>query len=641
MVFGDCLRAPRRLRLVFVSVMVLLTAALGGLGWRLLDQERTLALQSLAEQRDSAADLVTAALEKRLTALEQKLETAFLSPETAWPRTEGAILVRFGSDSIETWPPNKLIFYPKLPEKPDDSAGLFARADELEFRKNDHAGAIAEASAHARSQIPGIRAQALARIARNCAKAGKARESVETYARLAELGSVPVGEIPAALAAGLGILTQERDPASRATAAETLYRQIHSARWPISYATYQYLRAETISALPGPESLPPDIALAEAVRWLWERWSTGENPGVRSIRTSHDAILIVPRVSAAALKVFIADTKYIEQHWLADLKPILEGRHMRLALTSPDGRPFVGDAPVTGTRSAVRLAAATALPWNLEIISTDQGGSTWEVRRKLLFAGVALLLVLILIGSWFIGRVVTHELAVAQLQSDFVSAVSHEFRTPLTSLCQLSELLVRDRVATDEDRREYYKLLHNESHRLRRMVEALLNFGRLEANRMQFRFEAMNAAALVRQSAAEFEQRQQSRPCRIEVTAKAEHPLINADRDTLRCVLWNLLDNAFKYSPDSDTVWVDLANNGVIVEIAVRDRGIGIPRAEQRRIFERFVRGSAVRERGIGGTGIGLAMARQIVRAHGGDIIVESELAKGSTFRVQLPEAQS
>src|SRR5436309_11815623 len=86
----------------------------------------------------------------------------------------------------------------------------------------------------------------------------------------------------------------------------------------------------------------------------------------------------------------------------------------------------------------------------------------------------------------------------------FVSAVSHEFRTPLTSLCQLSELLMRDRVASDADRRQYYELLHRESHRLRRLVEALLDFGRLEAGRMPFRFEELDAAALLRQSAADF-----------------------------------------------------------------------------------------------------------------------------------------
>lgn len=161
-----------------------------------------------------------------------------------------------------------------------------------------------------------------------------------------------------------------------------------------------------------------------------------------------------------------------------------------------------------------------------------------------------------------------------------------------------------------------------------------------EANRMQFRFEDIEAVTLVLQSTAEFEQGQQSGGCRIEVTSRAESTMVRADGETLRCVFWNLFENAVKYSPDCDTVWVDLDKNGSQVEIAVRGRGIGIPRAEHRRIFEKFIRGSTARERGIrGSTGIGLAMARQIVRAHGGHVMLESEPAKGSTFGIVLPEA--
>ena len=98
--------------------------------------------------------------------------------------------------------------------------------------------------------------------------------------------------------------------------------------------------------------------------------------------------------------------------------------------------------------------------------------------------------------------------------------------------------------------------------------------------------------------------------------------------------------NAVKYSPDCDTVWVELTKNGKQVEIAVRDHGVGIPRSEQQRIFEKFVRGSVAREHNIRGTGLGLAMARQIAQAHGGEITVESEPGKGSTFRVLLPGAE-
>ncbi len=357
-----------------------------------------------------------------------------------------------------------------------------------------------------------------------------------------------------------------------------------------------------------------------------------------SVPTSGGAVLLIWRIAAGELHGFAADAEYLEKHWLAELKPLLDSRGVRLVLTNPDGRRVLGEAPSRGSRSAVRLASVTQLPWTLQVFQSGDDGGAWQSRRTLLLAGIAVLVALILTGGWFIGRAVSHEMAVAQLQSDFVSAVSHEFRTPLTSLCQLSELLMRGRVAGEQDRLQYYELLHGESQRLRRLVESLLNFGRLESGKLQFRFEELDAAAFVRQSVAEFAKGQQASGHRIEVETDAASSVIHGDRETLGCVFWNLFENAVKYSPDCDTVWVQLTRKGKQVEIAVRDRGVGIPRNEQRRIFGKFVRGSAARESGIRGTGIGLAMARQIVRAHGGEVSLESEPGKGSTFRVLLPE---
>jgi signal transduction histidine kinase len=154
---------------------------------------------------------------------------------------------------------------------------------------------------------------------------------------------------------------------------------------------------------------------------------------------------------------------------------------------------------------------------------------------------------------------------------------------------------------------------------------------------MHFHWETLDSGELVRQSAAEFAQAHRAAGHRFDVETTGTPPPVHADREALRCVLWNLFENAVKYSPAADTVWVVVAGKARQVEIAVRDQGAGIPRHEQRRIFERFVRGSLARENNIRGTGVGLAMARQIVRAHGGDITVESEPGRGSTFRVLLP----
>ena len=124
---------------------------------------------------------------------------------------------------------------------------------------------------------------------------------------------------------------------------------------------------------------------------------------------------------------------------------------------------------------------------------------------------------------------------------------------------------------------------------------------------------------------------------RIELTSDGAAPVVRADREALGRALWNLLDNAVKYSPACPTVWVDLAREGQRVAIRVRDQGLGIPAEEQKEIFRKFVRGAAAKAASVKGTGIGLALVEHIVRAHGGEVRLESQPGQGSTFTILLP----
>ena len=635
--------ASRQLRSVFVGTMLLLSATLGWLGWRFLQQDQQLATQRLAERRETAADLAVAALEKRLSGVEQDLSNILMAGEP--PKTlamaDGTVLVQFQPGTVRVWPQGRLIYYPGLPEPPEPSTAVFEVADELEFKSHGYSRAIGALREPAASSNATVRAAALVRIARNCLNSGRFREALKAYEQLSTLGPVPVAGMPAALAGGLGVLAvfeRQNNRARLNQAAHTLGRDLRSGRWPITSGTYHHIAQEISRWDPEADGdSKPRVALAEAVERLWERWRTGmTQPGGRdSIETSSGSVLLVWRRSESMIAAFAAAGEFLEKRW-----PTPNG--VRLVLTNADGRPMQGTLPERGGRPAIRLSSATQLPWTVQVFSTSDAGElgTLRSRREFLVAAMGVLLAVIVTGGWFIGNSVARELAVARLQSDFVSTVSHEFRTPLTTLCQLSELLKRGRVAGDQDRQTYYELLYSESDRLRRLIEGLLNFGRLEAGRMQFQREMLDAAALVRQSAAEFAQGQQACGHRFEVATTEPAP-VRADREALRCVLWNLFENAVKYSPDCETIRVELANNGRQVEIAVKDQGVGIPRSEQRRIFEKFERGSAARASNIRGTGLGLAMARRIVRAHSGDITVESEPGKGSTFRVLLPVEKS
>ena len=207
----------------------------------------------------------------------------------------------------------------------------------------------------------------------------------------------------------------------------------------------------------------------------------------------------------------------------------------------------------------------------------------------------------------------------------------------MTSLCLLTEQLASGRISAAEDQAEYYGILARESQRLRRLVEGLLNFGRMEAGAVEYRFETIDPAELVQTVAREFEHDVEANGFRVEVKVNGDTPLLRADRAALACAVWNLLDNAVKYSPECLTVWADVAREEGRAAIRVRDHGSGIPAAEQARIFDKFVRGEAAKQASIRGTGVGLAMVHHIVEAHGGEIRLESKIGEGSVFTLLLP----
>ena len=157
---------------------------------------------------------------------------------------------------------------------------------------------------------------------------------------------------------------------------------------------------------------------------------------------------------------------------------------------------------------------------------------------------------------------------------------------------------------------------------------------------IEYRFEPLDPADLVREVVAEFQREIAANEHRIEVKANGAMPCIRADREALGRALWNLLDNAAKYSPESPMIWVDLGCEDQRVAIQVRDRGRGIPAAERKTIFDKFVRGATSKTSGVEGAGIGLSMVQHIVQAHGGDVRLESEPGRGSTFTILLPAGE-
>jgi signal transduction histidine kinase len=329
-------------------------------------------------------------------------------------------------------------------------------------------------------------------------------------------------------------------------------------------------------------------------------------------------------------------------YWRTQWRKLEAEGGIALRVESPAGKILYGEKSASAA-VIYRPAGVTGLPWSLTVYPATQAAPQEAAlaRRRLLLAGLAVFAILLAAGTWLIGRAISKELAVARLQSDFVSAVSHEFRTPLTALRQLSELLARGRVSDESARQRAYEVMQGESDRLARLVESLLDFGRMQSGAFKYRFETVDAGQWAGRVVDDFRLSSRGRGRAIHFRSHGIESAIRADREALSGALWNLLDNAVKYSPEGRPVEVDLQSRDGKVEVSVRDQGLGIAEQDLKHVFDKFYRGEAAKSNGTKGTGIGLALVREIVRAHGGTVRAASATGKGSEFTLVLPWQES
>lgn len=271
--------------------------------------------------------------------------------------------------------------------------------------------------------------------------------------------------------------------------------------------------------------------------------------------------------------------------------------------------------------------------WQFVVNASDVSPvARWQGR--LMMWSVTLCLGAILVGVYWTWKRIQQEGALSRLKTDFVSNVSHELRTPLASIRLFVETLRLKRYRSASEAEEYLTILQQENERLTRLVNRVLDFSRMEQGRKQFHFAEGDLKAVVKETVEVFQRQMGEEQCEFFIQIVEDIPALTFDRDAIAEVLLNLLYNAVKYSHPPRRVSVRLARGNGTVTLAVQDNGIGIPKREQKRIFERFYRVDDTLTREVEGSGLGLAMVQYIVEAHGATISVESTVGEGSTFTV-------
>ena len=314
-----------------------------------------------------------------------------------------------------------------------------------------------------------------------------------------------------------------------------------------------------------------------------------------------------------------------------------------VALLDDNGKPVTMSIPnfaAARQRPFVASEIGEVLPhWKVAVYQLDPSRLNRNARTVRLTLGllIAVLVLAIAVGSWLIVADLRRQLTLARQKTDFVSNVSHELKTPLTSIRMFAEMLAEDRVTEPDKRRQFHQIIASEASRLTRLINNVLDFARLERGEKKYQFAELDLAALVAETVAAYRPHLESAGFTLACELPPRPVPVRGDRDALAQVLVNLLSNAEKYSGERKEVAVQMEVEAGAAEVLVLDRGTGVPRGSEEKIFEQFFRAHDSLGSGIQGSGLGLTLARQIARAHGGDVTFQPRDGGGSCFTLRLP----
>jgi signal transduction histidine kinase len=311
-----------------------------------------------------------------------------------------------------------------------------------------------------------------------------------------------------------------------------------------------------------------------------------------------------------------------------------------IRVTEPEGEILYENAPTPDDRFEVKRVMSSPSFKGLKLHMRYKDRSIakdvrrWEVTK---YALIGLIDIMLGAGLFLVYFNVKREMHLSRLKSDFVANVSHELKTPLALIRLFAETLELGRVHGEGKARQYYRIINKESHRLTQLINNILDFSRIEAGRKEYKFAPTDVGQVVHEVLEAYRFHIEQQGFALEVSVAEDVPELEVDKEALGQAVLNLLNNAIKYSGDEKYIRLDLRREADRVLLSVTDRGVGVAKADHKKIFEKFYRSENSLVHETKGSGLGLALVRHIMEAHGGTVELESTPGKGSTFTLVLP----
>jgi signal transduction histidine kinase len=618
---GDHRRRTRRTALL-LSAILIPTIAVVLLVVRVVRQENELAERQAAEEQRTALDQLRRELAARLQALRLAEVNRLIGDSGPRVAPNGPIV--FVAPIVQDrmvlpWDDGR----PAQAPSPE-----FARAqadgEAREFRQHDAAAAIVayqRALAVARSPLEQCSARLW--LGRNYLKAGLTAEAERSDRAMLEVCSsvADADGAPLALYAAQRLLPREK---AGGPATEYVLRRAAGGRWRSPNEVFA-LQA-ILRGMAPPAGAEPLRLLASEIHDIEQISALAPN--------IPDYLGRLQRASRSA-PGDLAWLAYGDEPWL--LTVVSPQSFAAPVLMAVSSKPLLPEG-VTLRASAT----PAALPLGDGFVDLHVEWPPGRFAAAAVPAGLygSILVAVIgaaLLAAYLLLRDVHREAEMAAMRSQFVASVSHELKTPLTSIRAHAETMLLGRAGNTETAAEYLKTIVSESERLTRLVDSVLDFSRIEQGRKSYQLQATHLHEVVRTAAKTMEYPLSQLGFTLTISSDETDPTVLADPEALTQAILNLLGNAMKYSGESRHIDLRVGTRGAEAFVDVVDHGIGIPRDQQSRIFERFHRVRSGDTAGIAGTGLGLALALHVVEAHRGRIAVASAPGHGSTFSVLIP----